>query len=166
MTIHILFAGALRMAILALLVPAAWAFAAPKSDTASVSQVLHEVKVHAAEANDDAEILDSFSRSSVAWDSYTDRINEIRVHVNDLLHDYSRLQKMAGSATPQQREAINRLEPLLRDMANSLIKATQSLNDNRKVVHLPEFTTQVRSHHQSIDRIYEELSKYTDKNAG
>jgi len=165
MIIQISFAGALRLAILALPVAAASAFAVPKIDAASVSEVLQEVKAHAADANYDAEILDSYVRSRISWKSYSERLNEIRRHANDLFHDYSRMQKMADSATPQQREAINHLEPIVREMADSLVKTIESLNDNQRVVNMPEFSTRIHSDYVIINRVYQELCKCVDDNA-
>jgi len=148
----IYFAVALSLATLAWRMPVA---------QASFSQVLQEVKAHAQQADYDAEILDSYSSSGLSWESHSIRLNEIRAHVNDLFHDYSRLESMANNATPRQRETINRLEPIFRKMADSLIKTIQNLNANQKEVNLPSFRTRIHSDYLNINQVYEELCKCT-----
>jgi len=165
MAIQISFTGVLRLAILALVAPVASAFATSKPDAASVSQVLQEVKAHAAEANYDADYLDSLVRSHPDWQSYSRRIHHIREHANDLFHDNSRLLKIADKATPQQREAIKRLQPMMREMADSLTKAIQMLNEDQRRVNMPEFTSQIHSTCKNVDKLYQELCKCTGKNA-
>ena len=159
MATQISFTGVLRLAILALVAPVASAFATSEPDAASVSQVLQEVKAHAAEADYDADVLDSFVRSHDSWDIYSRKLHEIREHVNDLFHDNSKLQKIADKATPQQREAIKRLQPMMREMADSLAKTIQILNENERQVNMPEFTARIHSDYLNIDKVYRELCK-------
>ena len=155
---RIYLAAALGLATLAWLAPMASASAA-QAGQPSFSQVLQEVKIHAQQADYDAEVLDSYARSELSWESHSVRLREIRMHVNDLFHDYSRLQSMSDNATPQQRQIINRLEPVLRKMANSLIKTIQTLNENQKQVNMPWFRDRIHSDYLNINQAYEELCK-------
>lgn len=166
MTTHIPFAGALRLAALALLVPFASAFAWSKPDAASVSQVLQEVRAHAADANNEANTLDTFVRTNASWQAWAEQLNHVRHHANELFHDYSRLQKIADRGTPNQREAINRMEPIVREMADSLEKTIISLNDNHRGVILPKFKDRIHSDYVTINKLYGELCKCTEESAG
>ena len=105
-------------------------------------------------------------RSHRTWRAYSRQLNEIRGHANDLFHDYSRLQKIEHCGTPQQREAIKRLEPIVHEMAASLTGTIQLLNDHHQGVNLPAFTSRIHSHYVTIDNLYQELCKCTGKNAG
>ena len=153
------FAAVLRFAALALVVPITSAFAAQGTDAKSIPSVLQEVKQHAGQANDDAEVLDSFRRTGVSWQSHAWCLNEIRQHVEDLMEDYSRLQTMADKATPQQRDAINQLKPLLREMTTDLEKTIQTLNENQKHVNMPSYRARIHTDYLNINRVYRELCK-------
>lgn len=155
------FTIALSLASLLMFMPAASAIAAQANDTKSVSEILQEVKVHAGEADYDAEVLDSYTKSGVSWESHSICLNEIRRHVNDLFQDYSRLQKVVDKASPKQREAINRLEPMLRKMAGSLIDTIQDLHENQKNVNVPSFRARIHSNYLNIDVVYRELCNCT-----
>jgi L-lactate utilization protein LutB len=162
MKTQISFAGVLRLATLGLLAPIGAAFATVGPGEASVPQVLEEVKAHAAEAKYDADFLDSSVRNHADWQSYSIQLHHIRLHANELFHDNSRLQKIADKATPQQREAIKRLQPMVREMADSLTKTIQWLNENQGNVGMPEFTSQIHSTYVNIDKLYQELCKCTE----
>lgn len=156
---------AARLAVLALLMPVASTFAKAPATPGSVGQVLDEIKLHAQQADYDAEMLDSYARSSLSWQSHSIQLNEIRKHVNDLFHDYSRLQNMSGAATPKQRQAITHLEPMLRKMAHSLLNTIEYLNDNQRNVNLPAFRDRIHSDYVNINQVYKELCKCTGDNA-
>ena len=156
-------AAVLSFAALALLFPAASARATQGTDATSGSKVLQEVKAHAGEAYHDAELLDSYTRSNLDWKDHAERLHEIRGHVNDLFKDYSRLQKITDQATPQQREAIKRLEPMLLNMANSLNQTIQTLNENQRRVNFPAFRDRIHTDYANIENVYRELCKCTEK---
>ena len=156
---------AARLAALAILIPGALALARTPADPASVAQVLDQVKIHAQQADYDAELLDSYARSGLSWESHSIRLNEIRKHVNDLFQDYSRLQNMTDAATPKHREAINRLEPMLRKMAHSLLNTIEYLNDNHRNVNLPGFRARIHSDYVIVNQVYKALCECTGDNA-
>ena len=43
-------------------------------------------------------------------------LQDIKLHSTDLLADFNQLKVMRAKGTPRQREAIDRLEPLLQSM--------------------------------------------------
>lgn len=153
----------LSVAACALLIPARGAFAAPPSDSTSIPKVLDQVKGHAAEASYDAAVLDSYRHSDVDWRTYAERLTMIKDHANDLFQDYYQLQRLRDSGTPAQREAIDKLEPLVRAMATELTNTFQSLNEHKAQVNFPEFRNRARANWEKINAVYEHLCKCTDK---
>ena len=72
---------------------------------------------------------------------------------------------MTDAATPKQREAINRLEPMLRKMAHSLLNTIEYLNDNHRNVNLPGFRARIHSDYVIVNQVYKALCECTGDNA-
>jgi hypothetical protein len=154
----------LRVAALALLVPAAMAFAAQTPDSASISKLFQQAKDHAAQANEDISFLDSNRFSNLAPQMHALYLQKVKQHAADLYSDYYQLLRLRDKGTPQQREAIVRLEPLFRDMATSLTNTMQSFNADRTSVHMPPFRNRIHSDYLAINAVYEQLCKCASKN--
>jgi hypothetical protein len=154
----------LRVAALALLVPAAMVFAAQTPDSASISKLFQQAKDHAAQANEDISFLDSNRFSNLAPQMHALYLQKVKQHAADLYSDYYQLLRLRDKGTPQQREAIVRLEPLFRDMATSLTNTMQSFNADRTSVHMPPFRNRIHSDYLAINAVYEQLCKCASKN--
>jgi hypothetical protein len=154
----------LRVAALALLVPAAMAFAAQTPDSASISKLFQQAKDHAAQANEDISFLDSNRFSNLVPQMHALYLQKVKQHAADLYSDYYQLLRLRDKGTPQQREAIVRLEPLFRDMATSLTNTMQSFNADRTSVHMPPFRNRIHSDYLAINAVYEQLCKCASKN--
>lgn len=157
------FTTMLSVAALALSIPMRSAFAAAPPDSTTVPKLLDQVKHHAAEANYDAEILNSLRHSNVDFRTYGQVLNNIKTHANDLFQDYYELQRQRDSGTPAQREAIDKLEPLLREMATSLTNTFQKLDAHQTGVNTPEFRKGIRENWEKINVVYQHLCKCTEK---
>lgn len=159
-------AAALSAAALALAIPAHSAFAAtPPDSSSSIPKLLDQVKQHAGEANYDAAVLDSYRHSNLDFRSYALVLNHMKEHANDLFQDYYELQRVRDSGTPAQQEAIDKLEPQLREMATELTNTFQKLNEHQEHVNTPKFRDQVHASSLKIHEVYRTLCECTKKNA-
>ena len=159
------FVRMLHVAAFALLVPAAVAFASQTPDSASISKLFQQVKGHAAQANEDISFLDSNRYSGLSAQSHALYLQMVKEHAADLFSDYYQLQAFREKGTPQQREAIDSLDPLIRKMATSLSNTLQSLNANPTWVDMPQFRNRIHSDYQAINALYEQLCKCANKNS-
>lgn len=155
----------LSVAALALAIPARSAFAASPPDSKTIPKLFDQVKQHAAEANYDAEVLDTYPHLNLDRRSYAQTLTEIRKHANDLFQDYYALQRVRDKGTPAQRAAIDQLEPMLRDMATDLTNIIQSLNQRPAQVSMRNFHSQVHGSSMKIHEVYKTLCECTGKNA-
>jgi hypothetical protein len=162
---HTSFIAMLRVAALALLVPAAVAFAAQTPDSASISKLFQQARNHAALANEDIELLDSGRYSNYSPQMHGLYLQKVKEHAADLFRDYYQLQVLREKGTPQQREAIDRLEPLLKDMATSLTNTLQTFNAHPSLVQMPPYRDRIHSDWQKVNAVYEQLCKCTNRNA-
>lgn len=159
------FIAMLRVAALALLVPAAVAFAAQTPDSASISKLFQQCRQHAALANDDISVLDSNRFSNYAPQMHGLYLQKVKEHAADLFRDYYQLQSLRSKGTPQQREAIAQLEPLLKEMATSLTNTLQTFNTHPSRVHMLPYRNRIHSDWVAINAVYEHLCKCSNKNS-
>lgn len=156
----------LGVAVIVLAIPARSAFAASQSDSKAIPKLFDQVKQHAAETDLDAAVLDSYRRSpNTNFRLYAQLLNHMKDHANDMFKDYDELQRVRDSGFPAQREAIDRLEPQLREMATEMTNTIQLLNKHQEWVKMPNFRHQVQRSVTKINEVYTTLCECTGKNA-
>lgn len=156
------FIARLSIIALALVAPAAFAFAVQPSDSTTIAKLLQQAKTDAESANDDAEFLVSNAQSAFDPLMHAQYLKKVREHAISLFNDYYQLQAIKDKGTPQQRQAIDRLDPLLRDMATSLTTTLQSFNAHPARSNMPYFRDRMRSDWESINKVYEFLCECTN----
>lgn len=86
-------------------------------DSAQVTQLLADAKAEAVELKNDSEHLEAISKSKLSWESYARSIEMIKEHVNNTGKLLAKLQDTAPSGSPWQQTAIQRIDPLPRELA-------------------------------------------------
>jgi len=110
---------------LALLVGTTGLLAQP-ADSDHVTKLLADAKTHATSAEQDAELLKSYTRSGLSLQSHSAQLEKIRGHVNDFGRTINDLKNARGEASPWQQQAIDRIDPLLQEMADTLTATIQA----------------------------------------
>ncbi len=151
----------LRTAILALLLPVGL-LAAQNPDSKAISNLLDQVKSHAALASSDAAMLTGYTRSAVAPESHGEQLNLIKKHVNNLLRDASAMKDMRHEGSPWQQEAIDRIEPLLPLMAAHLTATITHFNENRKAVRMKPYRDYVAANERMLADASKLISTFAD----
>ena len=108
---------------------------AQSPDSEAVSKLLVQAKSEAVLVEDDAALLDSFTRSKVGWQSHAGKLNEIAEHINALGKLNKDLAEQRALGSPWQQKAIDQIDPLLREMADQLTTTIKHLNENPSRVH-------------------------------
>lgn len=145
------------MAVLALLLPVG-RLAAQNPDSAAVSRLMDQVRSHAALADNDAGILESYTRSKLAAQTHATQINLIREHVNNLIKDANDLKAMRDEASPWQQEAIDRIDQILPVMAAHITAVIEHFNDNRVKIQLQPYRDYVSANQKMISKAYQTIS--------
>ncbi len=151
-----------RMAILTLMIPMASIATGQTADSAAITSLLSQVKTHAALADDDAATLVSYSRSNLSWRSHATKLNIIKEHANDLIKDYNDLASMRAEGSPWQQEAIDRINPLVREMADHLTATIQHLNDNQNRVQMKPFRDYVQANHELMSKTHQVITDFVE----
>jgi uncharacterized phage infection (PIP) family protein YhgE len=87
-------------------------------DSKEVSDLLSQVKTEAIQLKTDAADMESFTLSpNLNWQSHAAKITEIKEHVNKAGDTLSKLNQARNTASDWQRTAIDRVDPILRELA-------------------------------------------------
>ena len=127
-----------------------------------VNDLLKEAKTHAVLAEDDAQTLDGYTRSKLSWQSHATRVHEMKEHANDLIRDFNQLSSMRAEASPWQQEAIDRISPLLQEMAAHLTATIDHLNDNQSRTHMPQYQEYVHANRELMTKTARLISEFAD----
>jgi methyl-accepting chemotaxis protein len=100
-------------------------------DSQEVSGLLAEAKTEATQLKQDTEEMSSFVRTKTSWETHADQISQIKQHVNKLGELVTKMDNAKGAASPWQQQSINRVTPLLKDLAASVTTTIKHLNDNK-----------------------------------
>ena len=141
-----------RTAILGvlLLVPA---FAnAQNTDSPAINDLLKEARVHAVQAENDADTLASYTRGRLSWESHASRLIYMKEHAHDLIVDFNKLKAMRAEGSPWQQEAIDQINPMLHEMADHLTATITHLNENHSKVHFPAYQDYARGNWELMSK--------------
>ena len=114
--------------------------AAAQTSQKEVSQLLEQSKAAAAQLEHDALVLESFTRGHLSWQSHAGQLVRIKENINSMGEDAKRLQDLRPAAAPWQQQAIDRIVPLLTEMASLTESAIEYLNAEPNKLHTPEYT--------------------------
>lgn len=150
------------VAALAILIPATALRAAPPPDNAEVNKLLDQAREHAMLADDDAAELESYTRSKLSWQSHALRLTTMKEHVNNLGVDVSELNRLRDQGSSWQQVAIDRINPLLREIADHLTTTIEHLNDNQGRIHMQAYRDYVKANSDLINRAHNMIADFVD----
>jgi hypothetical protein len=153
MSLHYAIAGA----VICLGMLAAPRALAQSAENPQVTRLLAEAKDKAAQLSRDADDMEALIRTDVSWQSHAIMLDQIREHVNDLGRIAKQLEESRSSASPWQQQAIDRMMPLLKELAANTTAAINHLNENRvrpTIGNYPEYLKEnAETAHQLSDMI-------------
>jgi hypothetical protein len=128
--------GLLAVALLAM-APALRA-ANPPKDSEEVSGFFSEAKAEAVQLQFDAEELNNFARSKTSWQTHADKLTQMKEHVNKVSALVTKMNAAKADAAPWQQQAIERINPMLNDLATTVSAAINHLSKNQdRLMHPP-----------------------------
>ena len=117
-------------------------------DSEAISSLLNEAKTEALELKRDSAEMQSFTRSKISWQSYASKIHLIRDHVNKAGELLAKMKDAEATGSPWQQTAIQRIEPLLQELANNTTATIDRLKEHPTRVHLAEFQDYVKANYE------------------
>ncbi|HZZ38505.1 MAG TPA: hypothetical protein VFE06_05180 [Acidobacteriaceae bacterium] len=137
--------------------------AAEREETAEVTELLSQAAQEAAQLSRDADDMESLLHSDVSWQSHADMLNRIRDDVNTLGRTVARLNTTYESGSEWQRQAVDRILPLLRELASNTTAAINHLNANQARPTTPDYVNYLEENAETAHRLAEmtsDLVKY------
>jgi len=127
--------------------------AAPPEDNKEVSQLLEDIKGQAADLQCDSDELESFTRSDMSWQSHAEELDRIKERINAIGKIISKLQNLRSSASPWQREAIDRIMPVAKKLASNTTAAIEHLNKNPLRINEPQYQQYLKSNAEAASNL-------------
>ena len=127
-------------------------------------QLLSQIKTEAVALEDDADVLASWTRAKqVGWDSHAGKLNEIREHVNQAgkLLDKLNIAREEG-ASPWQHQAIDRIYPLLKELAENTEATINHFNDNKAWIHFTAYQDYAEAGYTLAEELTTLITDYVD----
>jgi hypothetical protein len=113
--------------------------AADVPDSEQVSKLLSEAKTMAFQLKEDAETMESYTRSNAGWESHAIAINQVKEHVNALGRQVTKLKDAKNAASPWQKTAIDRINPFMDELAGYTEAVIEHVNKHPKLLTTPEY---------------------------
>jgi hypothetical protein len=101
-----------------------------KPPSGAVAAELDLAKQQSFELARDADEMTALLRDDVSWQTHADMLNRIKNHVNNMGRIVAKLESEREEASPWQQQAIDRMIPLLKEIASNTTAAIEHLNQN------------------------------------
>jgi hypothetical protein len=151
-----LFLGALALA-------ASTVYGAQTSkDSKEVSSILADVKTEAIQLRDDADQLKGFTRSTLSWESHVRKVEQIKQHINNAGELLTKLDNAKGTASPWQQQAIDRINPLLKELASNVTSTIEHLNQKPKLLQTGPYVDYAAANYEMASHLAELVSDYVE----
>lgn len=131
-------------------------------DSPAIAKLMAEAESNARLVSNDADTLESFTRSRMSWQSHAHQLEIMRAHVNDLVGDVNQLNNMRGEGSEWQQEAIDRVTPLMQSMTSHLTTTIEHLQNNQNRVHLKPYVDYARGNRELAERTLSVIEDYVD----
>ena len=125
---------------------------------ADVDQLLQQASAQAFQLRRDSATLDSFSRSNLSWQTHTAQVNTIRTHINQLGQTLSQLEAARDSASKAQQQAIDRIRPVLEELASNTTGIIDHLNQNPRLLNDPNYREFLRANADLAANLHQQTS--------
>lgn len=135
---------------------------AQNADSPEISRVMAQAEDHAALADRAIAEMDSYVRSKVSWKTHAEQLEIFRGHVNNLIGETNQLVALREQGSPWQQDAIDRVTPLLQEMADLLTSTINHLSENQSRVHMPPFIDYVDANQALANKILVTIRDYVE----
>lgn len=110
-----------------------------KPPNTQVAAQLDAANAEAAELARDADEMTSLLHNDVSWETHAEMLDRIKEHVNNMGRIAAKLQEEREEASPWQQQAIDRMVPMLKEIAANTTAAIEHLNQNHERPTTPDY---------------------------
>lgn len=128
--------ASISIGISALLVLPEMQTAAIAADLATLFQ---EARTTAAQLKADAATMETYTRGNLNWQSHGAQITEIKERINKAGSILSDMQAARADAKPWHQDAIDRITPVLKELASNTEAVINHINANPSQLKMPTY---------------------------
>ena len=104
---------------------------AQRQENPEVTKLLADARDKAAGLSRDAAEMEALILTDVSWQTHAAMLESVREHVNQLARIAAQLEQKRDSASQWQQQAIDRMLPVLKELAANTTAAINHLNQNK-----------------------------------
>lgn len=138
------------------------AHAAEKPDSEQVSKLLSEVRSDALLLRDDAQLMESYTRSDISRETQARTVTAVKGHVNAMGKKLAELASAKGDASPWQVAAIERVQPFLRELADNTSRAINYINNGPSNYKTGEYKEYLEVNADVSSELFSLISDFVD----
>ena len=102
-----------------------------RGESDQLAQLLGEAQNEAGELARDADETESLIRNDVSWQTHAEMLESVKAHVNNMGSIIDKLMATRSSGSELQEQAVDRILPLLKELAANTSAAINYLNQNK-----------------------------------
>lgn len=121
-----------------------------------------EARTTAAQLQRDAVTMETYTRSNVTWPSHSAQISQIKDHINKAGEILAQLQSARAEAQPWHQDTIDRITPVLKQLASDTEAIINHLNENPNRLRDPNYMQYLRSNAQSAGELSAAVGNVVD----
>lgn len=131
-------------------------------DSEQVSKLLSDAKTQAFELKEDALTMERFTRLTSDWGTHSTAVTQMTEHINVVGKTLAKLEELRDGASPWQQTAIDRIRPLLKEIASNTETVIQFINQNPKRLFTTEYKDYLEANADNADRLSRLVADFVD----
>jgi hypothetical protein len=125
-----------------------------------VSRLLEDARAKAAVLSRDADEMEALTRSAVSWQTHASMLDTMKEDVNELARDVERLTAARDKASPWQQQAIDRMLPMMRELAANTTAAINHLKEQPSRPTSPSYVEYLRQNAETSRELSDMISSF------
>jgi N-acyl-D-aspartate/D-glutamate deacylase len=131
-------------------------------DSDQINRLLADAKTQAYELSVDAFRMETFTRSPSHWQNHLVVVEHMKEHVNAAGKTLAKLEEVRGTASPWQAIAIDRIKPVLKEIAANTTAVINYLNKHPKRLHTAEYKDYLEANADYSSKLAELVANFVD----
>lgn len=133
---------------------------AQKPDSAQMTHLLTQARSQSAQLATEATNMESYTRSTSAWEGHATQLEHIKTHINELGKTLQQMSDTRDQSSPWQQQAVDRVVPLAKELASSLETTIQHLNDHKAHLQMPPYRDYLKANAEMATHISDLIRDY------
>ena len=133
-----------------------------KEDNAQLTKLIADADDEALELANDADDTQGLIRSDENWLNHALLLAKVKAHVDNLALIIGKLSDMEKSGSDLQKQAIDQMLPLVKELSANTTAAINYLNQNKSRPTSPTYTQYLRKNAETAHQLSSMISSLVD----